>query len=80
MAILKDLGVDSYRFSLSWARLLPTGTGEVNQAGVDFYNGLIDALVEAGIEPNVTLYHWDLPQALEERGLVDPLEMAFAAS
>ena len=66
--IMKDLGIDSYRFSLSWARLLPEGTGAVNQKGVDFYNRLLDELAEAGIAPNVTLYHWDLPQALQDRG------------
>jgi beta-glucosidase len=62
------IGLDSYRFSLSWPRLLPEGTGRVNQAGVDFYDRLIDALLAAGIQPNVTLYHWDLPQALQDRG------------
>ncbi|CAN5361978.1 GH1 family beta-glucosidase [soil metagenome] len=66
--IMKDLGIDSYRFSLSWARLMPEGTGAVNQKGVDFYNRLLDELAEADIAPNVTLYHWDLPQALQDRG------------
>ena len=66
--IMKDLGLDSYRFSLSWSRLLPEGVGRVNEKGVDFYDRLIDELLEAGIAPNVTLYHWDLPQALEDRG------------
>lgn len=68
VALLKDLGVDSYRFSLSWPRILPDGTGAVNQKGLDFYKRLVDELLEAGIAPNVTLYHWDLPQALEDRG------------
>jgi beta-glucosidase len=65
---MKEIGLDSYRFSLSWPRLLPEGAGRVNQVGVDFYDRLIDTLLEAGIQPNVTLYHWDLPQALEDRG------------
>jgi beta-glucosidase len=65
---LQDLGLDSYRFSLSWSRLLPEGVGRVNQAGADYYDRLIDALLAAGIQPNVTLYHWDLPQALQDRG------------
>ncbi|MFI7708905.1 glycoside hydrolase family 1 protein [Nonomuraea sp. NPDC049480] len=65
---MQAIGLDSYRFSLSWARLPPEGTGPVNQAGVDFYDRLIDALLTAGIQPNVTLYHWDLPQALQDRG------------
>jgi beta-glucosidase len=65
---MQALGLDSYRFSLSWSRLLPEGTGRVNRAGVDFYDRLIDGLLAAGIRPNVTLYHWDLPQALEDRG------------
>lgn len=68
IALMRDLGVDSYRMSLSWPRLLPTGVGPVNQRGVDFYDRVIDTLLEAGISPNVTLYHWDLPQALEDRG------------
>ena len=65
---MQTIGLDSYRFSLSWPRLLPEGTGPVNQAGVDFYDRLIDALLAAGIQPNITLYHWDLPQALQDRG------------
>lgn len=68
IALMKDLGVDSYRFSLSWSRLLPNGVGRLNQKGADFYSRLIDDLLAAGIRPNVTLYHWDLPQALEDRG------------
>lgn len=68
VAIMKDIGVDSYRFSLSWPRILPTGTGQVNQAGLDFYRRLIDALLDADITPNATLYHWDLPQTLQDLG------------
>lgn len=68
IALLKELGVDSYRFSLSWSRLLPEGCGRVNQAGIDHYDRLIDDLLEAGIDPMVTLYHWDLPQVLEDDG------------
>ncbi|XP_046438586.1 beta-glucosidase A-like isoform X1 [Daphnia pulex] len=62
---LQKLGVTHYRFSISWARVLPNGIGEVNQAGIDYYKTLIAALKAAKIEPMVTLYHWDLPQALE---------------
>ncbi|KAA1380939.1 family 1 glycosylhydrolase [Aeromicrobium fastidiosum] len=68
LGILADLGVDSYRFSISWSRLIPDGVGELNPEGVDYYNRLIDGLLALGISPNVTLYHWDLPQALEDRG------------
>jgi beta-glucosidase len=68
VALLKDMGIQSYRFSIAWTRILPEGTGEVNQAGIDYYLRLIDELQKAGIEPAVTLYHWDLPQALANRG------------
>lgn len=68
IALMRELGVDSYRLSLSWARILPEGVGPVNHAGLDYYDRVIDSLLEAGVSPNVTLYHWDLPQALEERG------------
>ncbi len=68
VALMQSLGVHAYRFSISWARLIPNGTGAVNQAGIDFYSRLIDKLLEAGITPFVTLYHWDLPQALEDQG------------
>ena len=66
--LMGQLGVKNYRFSLSWPRLLPDGTGRVNEEGVAFYNQLIDALLENGIRPFVTLFHWDYPQALQDRG------------
>lgn len=68
IALMKQLGVRAYRFSIAWPRILPQGTGQVNQAGLDFYSQLVDGLLEAGITPYVTLYHWDLPQALEDAG------------
>jgi len=68
VAIMKDLGLEAYRFSVAWPRIQPTGTGEPNPEGLAFYVDLVDRLVEAGIKPVVTLYHWDLPQALEDRG------------
>ncbi|KAL5723098.1 beta-glucosidase [Ranunculus cassubicifolius] len=67
--LMVDMGMDAYRFSIAWSRIFPNGTGEINQAGVDYYNNLINALLAKGIEPYVTLYHWDLPQALEDRYL-----------
>ncbi|MER8105872.1 GH1 family beta-glucosidase [Kitasatospora sp. NPDC094016] len=68
VALMKDLGLDGYRFSISWPRILPTGAGAVNPAGLAFYDRLVDALLEAGITPLPTLFHWDLPQALEDDG------------
>ncbi|QMU75399.1 beta-glucosidase [Streptacidiphilus sp. PB12-B1b] len=68
VALMRGLGVDSYRFSLAWPRIVPGGTGPVNPAGLAFYDRLVDALLEAGIRPNATLYHWDLPQVLQDRG------------
>lgn len=68
VALMAALGLDAYRFSIAWPRVLPQGTGEVNEAGLDFYDRLVDALLARGIEPYVTLYHWDLPQALEDAG------------
>ncbi|VFQ92253.1 unnamed protein product [Cuscuta campestris] len=65
--LMSDMGMDAYRFSISWPRIFPNGVGEINQAGVDHYNKLINALLAKGIKPYVTLYHWDLPQALEDR-------------
>ena len=65
---MRELGIRAYRFSISWSRVLPTGTGKVNHAGLDFYNRLVDTLLEHEITPMATLYHWDLPQALEDRG------------
>lgn len=68
VALMADLGVDAYRFSLSWSRLIPEGTGMVNPEGVAFYRRLCEELLTAGITPTATLYHWDLPQALQDRG------------
>ena len=68
VAIMGDLGVDAYRFSIAWPRVIPTGTGAANPAGIDFYSRLVDTLLENGIRPFATLYHWDLPQALDDRG------------
>ncbi len=68
VALLREMGIKSYRFSIAWTRVLPNGTGAVNQSGIDYYNRLIDELLVAGIEPAITLFHWDLPQALADRG------------
>ncbi len=68
VALMRELGLTSYRFSISWPRVQPNGRGEPNPKGIDFYRRLIDALLAAGIRPLPTLYHWDLPQALEDRG------------
>ncbi|KAK8962643.1 Beta-glucosidase 6 [Platanthera guangdongensis] len=64
--LMANIGMDAYRFSIAWSRIFPNGTGQINQAGVDHYNKLIDALLSKGIEPYVTIFHWDLPQALED--------------
>ncbi len=68
IALMREIGLNAYRFSISWSRVLPEGKGRVNQAGIDFYSRLVDGLLEAGIEPMATLYHWDLPAALDDRG------------
>ena len=68
VALMRALGLKAYRFSVAWARVLPQGRGPVNQAGLDFYERLVDELLKADIEPMVTLYHWDLPAALDDRG------------
>ncbi|SDO53127.1 GH1 family beta-glucosidase [Alkalicoccus daliensis] len=66
--LMKELGVDMYRFSIAWPRIFPKGTGEVNEEGLAYYHRLVDSLLDSGIEPVCTLYHWDLPQALQENG------------
>src|SRR5688572_12415558 len=63
--LMAELGLNAYRFSISWSRILPRGTGRVNQRGLDFYSRLVDALLSNGIQPSVTLFHWDLPAALD---------------
>lgn len=66
--LMKDLGIKAYRFSINWTRIFPNGTGEVNENGVKFYSDLIDALLEYGIEPYITLFHWDYPYELYKKG------------
>merc|ERR1719427_1492030 len=66
--LMKEMGLTSYRFSIGWTRILPLGTGERNPAGIQYYHNLIDELLANEIVPAVTLYHWDLPQALQEQG------------
>ena len=68
IALMRDLGVGAYRFSIAWPRVLPMGRGAANEAGLAFYARLIDGLLAAGIEPWLCLYHWDLPQALQDQG------------
>ncbi len=68
VALMADLGLGAYRFSVSWSRVLPEGSGRLNEAGLDFYDRLVDELLALGVEPFPTLYHWDLPQALEDAG------------
>ncbi|GLW74940.1 beta-glucosidase [Kitasatospora phosalacinea] len=68
VALMRELGLDTYRFSLAWPRVQPTGRGPANPAGLDFYDRLVDGLLDAGITPLPTLFHWDLPQALEDTG------------
>ncbi len=68
VALMKELGLRAYRFSVAWGRVLPEGTGRVNEAGLGFYERLVDTLLANGIEPLCTLYHWDLPVALDDRG------------
>lgn len=68
VAMMADLGLQAYRFSIAWPRVFPHGTGPLNEKGLAFYDSLIDALLEKNIEPMITLYHWDLPQALQDKG------------
>ena len=68
VALMAGLGLDAYRFSIAWGRIFPEGRGSPNLKGLDFYQRLVDALLEQGILPMITLYHWDLPSALQDRG------------
>lgn len=68
IVLMKEIGIKAYRFSVSWPRVMPSGRGEVNKKGISFYDRLVDELLKAGITPFVTLYHWDLPQALQDEG------------
>ena len=66
---IKELSIPNYRFSISWARIMPNGTGQINLQGIDYYKRVIDYCVELGIEPWITLYHWDLPLELHKKGI-----------
>ncbi|MCF0246066.1 MAG: family 1 glycosylhydrolase, partial [Ileibacterium sp.] len=68
IALMAEMGFKFYRFSIAWTRILPKGTGEVNPKGIEFYNGIIDECLKHGIEPLVTMFHFDMPAALDERG------------
>jgi beta-glucosidase len=78
IALMRRLGLAAYRFSISWSRVLPEGTGRINEAGLDFYDRLVDGLLAAEIRPFATLYHWDLPQALQDRGGWPARQTAYA--
>src|SRR5258708_17465537 len=78
VALMAELGLNAYRFSIAWPRILPQGTGTPNTRGLDFYDRLVDSLLAQGITPFVTLYHWDLPLALHEKGGWLNRETAFA--
>jgi len=78
IALMRQLGVKAYRFSTAWTRVLPSGRGRINPQGLDFYDRLVDALCAANIEPFLTLYHWDLPQALQNEGGWDNRETCYA--
>src|SRR5215471_12609546 len=68
LSLMKQMNIPAFRFSLSWPRIIPAGTGTINQRGIDFYHRVIDTCLEKNIEPWITCYHWDLPQTLEEKG------------
>src|SRR5690554_7686171 len=68
LELMRQLGLGAYRFSTAWPRIQPGGSGPANQAGLDFYDRLVDGLLERGIQPFLTLFHWDLPQALQDAG------------
>ena len=78
IGLMKWLGLGAYRFSIAWPRVMPAGRGAVNSAGLDFYDALVDGLLEAGIQPFPTLYHWDLPQVLQDQGGWDNRDTAEA--
>ncbi len=78
VALMKELGLDAYRFSTAWTRILPEGTGTANQAGLDFYDRLVDELLKQKIEPYLCLFHWDLPQALQDKGGWTSRDTAYA--
>jgi beta-glucosidase len=68
IGLMSELGTNAYRFSIAWGRIIPNGTGAINKRGIDHYSRLVDELLKRNIKPNVTLYHWDLPEALDNRG------------
>ncbi len=78
IALMRQIGLQAYRFSFAWARIIPEGRGRVNPAGLDFYERLVDGLLEAGITPYPTLFHWDLPQALQDEGGWSNRQTAYA--
>jgi beta-glucosidase len=81
IALLRTLGLGAYRYSVSWPRILPQGSGALNAAGLDFYDRLTDTVLSAGLRPFVTLYHWDLPQALQDQGgWVNPASVGWFAA